>query len=73
MIYNEFLEESRQKNKTRDKEIADEKVKIEKQKYDEFYDAFWENANKVLEEGKRIEQKRADAKEAIQRNSLMAM
>ena len=73
IAYNEFLEESRQKNKTRDKEIADEKVKIEKQKYDEFYDAFWENANKVLEEGKRIEQKRADAKEAIQRNSLMAM
>jgi len=73
IAYNEFLEESRQKNKTRDKEIADEQVKIEKQKYDEFYDAFWENANKVLEEGKRIEQKRADAKEAIQRNSLMAM
>ena len=73
IAYNEFLEESRQKNKTRDKEVADEKVKIEKQKYDEFYDAFWENANKVLEEGKRQEQMLADAKESIQANSLNAM
>jgi len=73
IAYNEFLEQSRQKNLTRDKEVADEKVKVEEKKYDELYNAFWENANKVLEEGKRQEQMLADAKESIQANSLNAM
>jgi hypothetical protein len=73
IAYDDFLEQSRQKNKTRDKEIADEKVRIEKEKYDEFYDAFKDFGKKMLEQGKRIEQKRADAKEAIQKNSLIAM
>ena len=73
ITYNEFLEDSRQKNKTRDKEISNEKLKNQKEElqtlegyWDNFYE--WQKKNE-----KDKEQYIADAKQSIQANSLMAM
>ena len=65
IAYNEFLEKSRQQNLTRDKEIADKKVDIQEKMNKEFYDAFWENANKILEDDKKITEARIDLKDAL--------
>jgi hypothetical protein len=73
IAYNEFLEESRQKNKTRDKEIQDQKLADQKEHWDEMeaeFNEFSENQDKKeLDRAQYI----ADAKESIQANSLMAM
>lgn len=65
ITYNEFLEDSRQKNLTRDKEIADKKVDVQDKMYDELYNAFWENANKVLQNDKEITDARIDLEDAL--------
>jgi len=73
IAYNEFLEQSRQKNITRGKEISNEKLKNQKEElqtlegyWDNFYE--WQKKNE-----KDKEQYIADAKQSIQANSLMAM
>ncbi len=73
IAYNEFLEESRQQNLTRDKEISNQKLKNQEeelQTLEEYWDFFYEWQKK---KEKDKEQYIADAKESIQANSLMAM
>jgi len=73
IAYNEFLEQSRQQNLTRDKEIQDQKLADQKAHWDEMeaeFNEFSENQEKKeLDRAQYI----ADAKESIQANSLNAM
>ena len=73
IAYNEFLEESRQKNKTRDKEIQEQKLADQKAHWDEMEAEFNEFSKNQEKKELDTAQYVADAKESIQANSLMAM
>ena len=73
ITYNEFLEDSRQKNKTRDKEIQDQKLTDQKAHWDEMEAEFNEFSKNQEKKELDTAQYVADAKESIQANSLMAM
>ena len=62
---NEFLEESRQKNKTRDKEIQDQKLADQKAHWDEMEAEFNEFSDDLFKKDKEITDARISLEEAL--------
>ena len=65
IAYNEFLEESRQKNKTRDKEIQDQKLADQKAHWDEMEAEFNEFSDDLFKKDKEITDARISLEEAL--------
>ena len=65
IAYNEFLEQSRQKNKTRDKEIQDQKLADQKAHWDEMEAEFNEFSDDLFKKDKEITDARISLEEAL--------
>ncbi len=65
IAYNEFLEQSRQKNLTRDKEVADKRVATEEDMYEQLKAESLGFLNEELDNGKKLKQQKIDNQNAI--------